>query len=356
MIVNQLLPTLHEGDAIGDEVRQLQDFFSAAGCRSAIYVLQCDPGLESLIRPFSTFLPEYDERSLTLYHFGLPSVMTDVFASLPGVKGVLYHNITPAHFFAGFSDELVHLAEEGRRQLKSLARCTDLALADSAFNCAELDSMGFKKTGVLPLLMDHGRYETAPSPVLSKMLQADDAEVILFVGRIYPNKKIEDLIKAYYTYKTFLNPASRLIIAGRCGGIPAYYHALLNLTRALELSTEEVWFTDYIPFHDLLALYHQADLFLSMSEHEGFCVPLLESMTCGLPILAYDAGAVGETLGPGGILFSRKDVSQIAEMIDRMIHDRRLRGEIRQAQIKRLADFSFQAVTAQIRHHFEPWL
>jgi len=356
MIINQLLPTLHDGDAIGDEARHLKQFFEAAGARSFIYVLESDPGLESEVMPFDQFLKNDHEGSLTIYHFGLPSVMTEAFCSLAGGKVIIYHNITPAHFFQKYSHEMVCLANEGRRQLQSMAPCTDLALADSEFNKMELDDLGFRATGVLPLFLDFGRYETPPSPLLMNMMSRDPSDIILFVGRVYPNKKIEDLIKAYAYYRSFVNPASRLIIAGRSACLPRYYYPLLRLTSELGLSTEEVWFTDYIPFPELLALYQRADLFLSMSEHEGFCVPLLESMMFGLPILAYKAGAVPETLGDGGLLFDRKDLCRIGEAMDAMIRDRPLRARLREAQKRRLRDFTRDAVEIPLRAYLRPWL
>jgi len=356
MEINQILPTFHAGDAIGDEARELQTLFLSHGFKSAIYALETDPGLESEIRPFARLKGDYNRDSITVYHFGLPSEITDIFSGLPGKKVIIYHNITPAVFFHGFSKEMVHIANEGRRQLRILAVCTDLALADSSFNRDELDACGFRRTAVLPLLLDFSRYAEKPTGSLSRMLAQDESDKILFVGRVYPNKKIEDLVKTFYYYKRFVNPAARLIIAGKCGGLPGYFYPLLAMTRELALSSEEVIFTGHVAFPDLLALYRHADLFLSMSEHEGFCVPLLESMYFGLPILAYKAGAMAETLGGGGVLFHRKEPAEIAELAYMLMHDRHLRSSLHAAQKKRLEAFTQEKIEALLWGHLEELL
>jgi len=338
MIVNQWVPAAHRGDAIGDSARTVRDLLRAAGHTSELYALTIDDDLRGDVRPFGD--PDASRGDVTIFHFALPSPMTAPFAALRGARVLQYHNITPAHFFAAYDPQLFRLAALGRRELASLAGRVDLALGDSAFNRAELDALGFSPTGVMPIAVNTARITGAPPrPALEETL-SDEFRNILFVGRIAPNKKIEDHIRLAEHYKRYVDDHYRFIFVGRHDVVPRYYRTVRALVAEFKIRPDRFLFTGPVPDEDLATYYRMADAYVSLSEHEGFCVPLLEAMAADVPVLAYAAGAVPETLGGAGVLFSPKDLEQAAELLGALIYDEGLRDAVIAGQHRRLADFS----------------
>jgi L-malate glycosyltransferase len=347
MIINQWVPAAHRGDAIGDSARRVRQLLRDAGHESDIYALTIDDSLRSEVRPFSETGALAGD--VTIFHFALPSPMTAAFASLDGVRILQYHNITPASFFAPYDAQLFRLAALGRRELGSLVGRVDLALGDSEFNRQELAALGFSNTGVLPIAVDTERLTTAPRrPALENIL-GDGLINILFVGRIVPNKRIEDHIRLAELYKRYVDSYYRFIFVGRYDGVPRYYNAIRALILQYRMLPDRFVFTGPVDDHDLSAYYRWADVYVSLSEHEGFCVPLVEAMATDVPVLAYGAGAVAETLGGAGVLFAPKDLEFAAEMIGTLVYDRATRSGILHGQRRRLAAFAPSIVAARLQ-------
>jgi glycosyltransferase involved in cell wall biosynthesis len=183
--------------------------------------------------------------------------------------------------------------------------------------------------------MDLAKYEKPMNAFLHRLFR-DGRINILFVGRVAPNKKIEDLIKVTFYYKKFISPLVRLIIVGKTTALPAYYHALVKFADDFLLAPEEICFTGHLPDDEMFAVYRAADVFLSLSEHEGFCLPLVESMIFDLPIIAYDSTAVPDTLDGAGILIRDKRAERVAELLDIVTRDQNLRENIIRGQRERL--------------------
>jgi glycosyltransferase involved in cell wall biosynthesis len=338
MIINQWVPAAHRGDAIGDSARRVRDLLRGAGHTSDLFALTIDDELRNEVRRFDD--PQARRGEVTIFHFALPSPMTEAFASLDGARVLQYHNITPAAFFAPYDAGLFRLAALGRQELRSLAGHVELALGDSEFNRQELEAMGFAPTGVMPIAVNTARITGAPRrPALEKIL-SDGLINILFVGRIVPNKRIEDHIRLAEMYKRYVDSYYRFIFVGRYDGIPRYYAQIRALIAEFRMLPDRFWFTGPVPDEDLAAFYRWADVYVSLSEHEGFCVPLVESMAAGVPVLAYAAGAVPETLGGAGVLFSPKDLEFAAEMTGTLVYDRPVRDAVLEGQRQRLADFA----------------
>jgi glycosyltransferase involved in cell wall biosynthesis len=337
MRIDQLIPAFHQGDAIGDTAQNMKRFFLSRGYRSDIYCLSRDESLEGGSLFFENFPPPSSE-DIILYHFALPSPLTQAFTRLQGRKVLLYHNITPSLFFEGFSKEMTRITAIGRDELRTLASHVDLALADSEFNREELDEMGFVRSGVLPLFIDFGKYKKAEDRFTYEFFK-DGRINILFAGRIVPNKKIEDLIKVVFYYKKYITPLVRLIIVGKTTSLPKYYQSLVRLADEFFLKSEEICFTGFIPDEEMFALYKASDAFLSLSEHEGFGLPLIESLVFDLPVFAYDCTAVPSTLDGAGVLIKKKKVEYVAELIHRVVHDSELRTRIIEGQRQRLRRF-----------------
>jgi glycosyltransferase involved in cell wall biosynthesis len=338
MIVNQWVPAAHRGDAIGDSARRVRDMLLAAGHGADLYALAMDEDLRGDVRPFTD--PAARSGDITIFHFALPSPMTPAFAALRGRRVLQYHNITPASFFAPYDAGLCRLAALGRQELGTLVGLTDLALGDSEFNRKELEALGFAPTGVMPIAVNTDRITNGPPrPALEKIL-GDGLINILFVGRIVPNKKIEDHIRLAEIYKRYVDAYYRFIFVGRTDGVPRYFAQIQALVTQYQNLPDRFWFTGPVPDEDLAAFYRWADVYVSLSEHEGFCVPLLEAMAAEVPVLAYEAAAVPETLGGAGILFSPKDLELAAETMGMLVYDRQVRRSVIDGQRRRLQDFA----------------
>jgi glycosyltransferase involved in cell wall biosynthesis len=347
MIINQWVPAAHKGDAIGDSARAVRDILRRGGHTSELYALTIDEDLRDDVLSFGDASARTGD--VTIFHFALPSPMTEPFAALHGVRILQYHNITPAGFFAAYDPQLFRLAALGRQELRSLVGRVDLALGDSEFNRRELEELGFDPTGVMPIAVNTDRITNGPRrPALEKIL-GDGLINFLFVGRIAPNKKIEDHIRLAEMYKRYVDSYYRFIFVGRYDGLPRYYAMVRALVAEYEMLPDRFIFTGPVPDEDLAAYYRWADVYISLSEHEGFCVPLVEAMASDVPVLAYSAGAVPETLGGAGVLFAPKDLECAAEMMATLVYDRPVRERVIAGQRHRLAEFSPDTIEARLR-------
>jgi glycosyltransferase involved in cell wall biosynthesis len=341
------VPAAHRGDAIGDSARKVRDMLRTMGHESDLFALTIDDDLRGDVRPFAD--PAATRGDVTIFHFALPSPMTARFAALDGAKILQYHNITPAAFFAPYDPQLFRLAALGRRELATLAGHVDLALGDSDFNRRELEALGFTRTGVLPIAVNTERITAAPPrPALERILR-DGLINVLFVGRIVPNKKIEDHIRLAEIYKRYVDSYYRFIFVGRYDGVPRYYDQVRALIAEYDMLPDRFWFTGPVPDEDLAAFYRWADAYVSLSEHEGFCVPLVEAMAADVPVVAYAAGAVPETLGGAGLLFAPKDLELAAELLGSVVYDRGVRARVLDGQRRRLQDFAPDRIEAQLK-------
>jgi len=346
MIVNQWIPAAHKGDAIGDSARRVRDLLRAMGHESEIYALTIDDDMRLEARAFTDEAARSGE--ITIFHYALPSPMTEAFASLPSGRVLQYHNVTPAAYFAPYDPGLFRLAALGRAELATLAGRTDLALGDSEYNRAELESLGFERTGVFPIAVDTARITRhSERPALDRMLD-DELVNFLFVGRIAPNKKIEDVIKLAEVYKRYVDAYYRFIFVGRFDVVPRYYAMIRALMAEYRLLDDRFVFTGPVPDEELAVYYRHAAVYISMSEHEGFCVPLVEAMAADVPVLAYAAAAVPDTLGGAGVQFAPKDLEVAAELLGRLAFDDRLRAEVIAGQRRRLADFGDARITRDL--------
>jgi L-malate glycosyltransferase len=289
------------------------------------------------VRPFAD--PAATRGDMTIFHFAMVSPMTAEFARLPGGRVLQYHNITPAHFFAPYDAGIFRLLALGRQDLATLAGHTDVALGDSEYNRRELDALGFQNTGVFPIALDLDRITQAPPrPALEAILD-DGHHNFLFVGRIAPNKKIEDHIRLAEHYKRYVDEGYRFIFVGRTDVVPRYYNMVRALVSEYRMLPDRFIFTGPVSDVDLATYYRMADVYVSLSEHEGFCVPLLEAMAADVPVLAYASTAVPDTLGGAGVQFAPKDLEWAAELLGELAFNDGLRARIVAGQRDRLKDF-----------------
>jgi L-malate glycosyltransferase len=346
MVINQWVPAAHKGDAIGDSARRVRQILRRMGHVSDLYGLTIDDDLRGDVRPFTD--QGATRGDITVFHFALPSPMTEAFAALSGRRVLQYHNITPAHFFAPYDAGLFRLASAGRKELASLVDRVDLALGDSDYNRRELEALGFEPTGVFPIAVDFDRVRRpGPCPALERILN-DGLVNILYVGRIAPNKKIEDHIRLAEHYKRYVDAYYRFIFVGRSGGVPRYDAAIRALIAEYDMPRERFLFAGAVPDGELAAYYRAADVYLSLSEHEGFCVPLLEAMAAGVPVVAFASTAVSETMGGAGVQFAPKDLEYAAELVGVLAYDREVREKVVAGQLRRVADFGDDRIEREI--------
>jgi len=346
MIVNQWVPAAHKGDAIGDSARRVRDLLRTMGHHAEVYALTIDDALRYDVRPFDD--PAARRGDVTIFHYALPSPMTDAFGSLASGRVLQYHNVTPASYFAPYDPALFRLAAIGREELTRLVGRVDLALGDSEYNRQELHALGFGRTGVFPIAVDTARItQPARRPALEKIL--DDGLVnFLFVGRIAPNKKIEDHIRLAEMYKRYVDAYYRFIFVGRFDVVPRYYSMVRALMAEYRFLNDRFVFTGPVSDQELAVYYRHAAVYVSLSEHEGFCVPLVEAMAADVPVLAYAAAAVPDTLGGAGVQFAPKDLEYAAELLGALAFDDDLRASIIAGQRRRLADFGDARITREL--------
>jgi glycosyltransferase involved in cell wall biosynthesis len=345
--IHQLVAGYTYGDAISNEVRVLQGIFRKWGHESEIY---CEkkrilPDLKKSTRDAEGDAATIREDDVALLHLSIGSPVNEAFRRLKCRKAILYHNITPPDYFRGLQEPVANLLAKGLDQARSLAGSAEVTMADSRFNAKELEAMGHGPTGVLPLVLD---FEAMKNPVDRKTLRKfrDGITNVVFVGRCVPNKRLEDVLNAFYYFQKYVQPASRLIHVGSFAGMEQY-HALL-LTRSREL-LREVHFLGGIPQGELNAVYESARVFLCMSEHEGFCIPLIEAMAHRVPVVAYDAGAVAETMDGAGILVKRKEFDWIAEAMGKVAADGEVREAVLKGQDNRVARYRAMDLEGELR-------
>lgn len=346
MVINQWVPAAHDGDAVGDSARRVRTLLRERDHVSEIYALTIDEALQGDVRPFSH--PDARQADATILHFAVPSPMSEAFAALPHRRVLQYHNITPPSFFAPYDPEIFRIATLGRQELAGLAGRTDLALGDSQYNRLELEVLGFDHTGVMPIVVDISRLQQSRRlPAIERVLD-DGLANILFVGRIVPNKCLEDHIRLAEHYKRYVDTEYRFIFVGRTDAVPRYYAAIRALIAAYEMPADRFLFPGQVSATELVAYYRAAHAYVSLSEHEGFCLPLVEAMATDVPILAYRAAAVPETLGGAGICFAPKDLEHAAELLGLVVYDQVLRAGVIAGQRRRLVAFSRAAATQHV--------
>lgn len=323
--IHQVLATLGYGDAIGHEVLGIQRTLRKHGYESEIFVETADHRLESQTRDYRELIDFSHPDNLLIHHFSLGSKASRTAFALPDRMALIYHNITPPEYFIGVHRMLARQCFRGRRELGAYVDRCDLALGDSEFNRQDLEALGFPQTAVLPVVPDFSHLDMVPNPMMARQFD-DEWTNIVFVGRVIANKKIEDLIRFFHAYRTIHNPRSRLLIVGAFSGYERYLASLHELQAAL--GAGDVHFVGHVTDEELVAYYEIADLFLCASEHEGFCVPLVEAFYMDIPVLAYAATAVPDTMDGGGVLYTDKEPRHVAGLMNAIVSDCRLQEAI----------------------------
>ena len=337
--VHQFVPALLPRDATGDHTRALRDAFRDAGWDSDIYV----EAAHDELRHEATYFERYPERArpgdVLLYQLGTSSPVAEFLLGRHEPLVLDYHNVTPESFYEGWEVHTAAKVALARHQVADLAPRAVLGIADSAFNARELAALGCPETVVVPILVDVDSGSEVDERELARLAGSHgDADVLLFVGRISPNKGHEKLVEALWMYRHLYDPRARLHLVGPAV-TPDYAAAVFAYADELGLG-DAVHHGQGLTTGQLAAWYRDADVFVCLSRHEGFCIPLLEAMRAGTPIVAFDAGAVGETLADAGILLSTTRPATVAAAVDRVVRDPHLTEHLVAAGRRRLGDFA----------------
>ena len=338
---------LAKHDAIGKTVLEIQKLLRSWGFESEIYV-------ETPIDETSKITHKYDDykqkiSDVVIYHHSIGSKLADFTSKLNLTKILCYHNITPPYFFENYNKDIAAQLHQGRIQLEKLVSSFKHVMAASDYTKQELQTLEFENIFSFQYFINVERFDNV-KPKQEIMQKYNETKNIIFVGRKVPNKKIDDLLKVFAYFKIF-NPKSKLFILGGSWSIDSYVEELNTLIQVLKL--EDVVFINTLTDEELVSYYKISDIFLCMSEHEGFCIPLVEAMYFELPIVAFNSSAIPDTLGGSGILLNHKKFAEIAEIIDLIISNKSLKEEIISKQKNRLKSFSNEIAIRIFKENIE---
>jgi L-malate glycosyltransferase len=343
--VHQVLSGAGPHDAITTEAQVFRRQFGAWGWGGGDYAFRIVPGFDAGIARFEQLRAEPEDVLLIHHSAGWPTL--ERILSLPNRKLLLYHNVTPPDWLWEDAPVVATHCAAGREQLAELVATVEVAAADSAFNASELAALGATHTEVIHLLTERDRL----GPPVSA--DPDGPPTVIFVGRLSPHKRQDEIIRAFALFRRYRRPDARLILVG--DPINARY---LERLRGLadSLAPGAVTIASGVPEQELGDRYRSAHVFLCLSEHEGFCIPLLEAFHFGIPVIARPVTAVPEIAGDAAILVGDPDLAVVAELLELLVADAQLRGELRRRGHERLRAFAPAPIAAQLRRAVEATL
>lgn len=350
VVVHQFVPELGARDAVGSHMLCIQRTLTEAGIESHIWAGAVHEQVRGLAgHPDDAEIAPDD---ILIYQFAVGHQMAEDLVARSERLIINYHNVTPRHFFEAWDPGILHAVDWAREQLPMLASRCELSLAVSAFNAGELIELGFQNVAVMPILFDSAEFDRTPSRRLLDELRDGPGSRWLFVGRVVPNKAQHDIVKAFAVYRELYDPDAKLDIVGASSS-ENYFDAVSGLIDSLGLS-ECARMVGSVDDSELGAYYEAADVFVCMSEHEGFCVPLLEAMHHGVPIVAFAAGAVPETLAGAGVLLENKSPASVAAAVRLLLDDEDMADGLRSAGKSRLEAFALKRTQAKFLELIDP--
>ncbi len=353
MGIHQVLVTASPGDAITNSALELRALLRRAG-PSEVFARYIHPDLLDDIRQLDSFDGDGHrscKADLLVFHasIGEPYVFNFILER-PERLVLVYHNISPADPFLPYDPAFAGLLEAGRQELAALRDRAVMALADSQFNADELLELGFRDVRVAHLIIDVKKLlDIEPDPQMTEWLNVIEGPVLLFVGQLLPHKRPDLLLKAFHVLTTYLLPDAHLLLVG-ANRLPGYAEALEQFRRELNLGAAS--FRGVLSPAVWSAHYRRADAFVTASEHEGFLVPLVESMAFGVPVVARAYAAIPETIGRAGVLLPQgEDPVLLAEAMAEVVTNEDLRRELVRLGEERLDVFDADRARAAILEH-----
>jgi glycosyltransferase involved in cell wall biosynthesis len=350
MEIHQVVVSASAGDAVTDTALGFQEILQRVG-PSSVFARYIDPRLDGQVFPLGAYEARAAPDDLLIYHvsIGEPEVVQFLLGRRERLV-IVYHNITPPEYFAGLEPAFARLLAGGRSELVLLRDRVEMALAVSAFNARELEALGFQDVRISPLPVDlAGLHGVEPDQATMADLEALDGPLVLFVGQLLPHKRPDLLLAAYHVLVTHLLPTAHLVLAGPAR-IERYGWALQTFLAELNLHRARIsgWLTP----EQLAAHYRHAGVFVTMSEHEGVCVPLLEAMSFDVPVLARSFGAIPETIGDAGLILpAEEDPVLVAEAMAEILTSDALRSDLVRRGRERQTHFELETAQATFLGH-----
>jgi glycosyltransferase involved in cell wall biosynthesis len=345
--VHQVLAAAGPADAVTSQALAWRDRYRSWGLDGKVLAEHVHPDLFGEVTRLATAPSGLLDGGVVILRYSVWSEAVDAALSASSKRVLWYHNITPGRLLREFNPEIAALCDLGRETLPRLAGRFDLHIADSAFNALDLRRAGMEDVAVVPLLLD-----LPDMPALVR--EPEPRPQIVTVGRIVPNKQIEDVIKVFALYRRYHAPKAKLTVVGPDDGFVEYRERLELLGRSL--ATGAVRFTGRISAEERDRWYDSASAYVCMSIHEGFCAPLIEALARGTPVVARDAGAVAETLGGAGIVIDDDDLAVFAEALDEAASSQATREALGSAAESRLASLAPAATEARVKSLLAPLL
>ena len=344
--IHQLLPAAWLRDAVTDQAFAWRDLLLRWGYASEIVAEHVHPELRGVVRPLDRSTRRLLKHGSVVLHYAGWSATIEAALRANGPLGLCYHNITPGELLRDFNPATAEVCDRGRAELAVFRGRIDALITPSSYNAAELRDAGIGDATVVPLLLN------IPNGVCRR--EPSSEPVVVTVGRIAPNKRLEDVIKGFTLFQRHRAPAASLVIVGSDAGFEGYRRALDVLVA--RLGARNVVFTGPVAAETRDAWYDRADAYLSMSVHEGFCAPLIEALARGVPVVARGAGAVPETLDGAGIVVDGADFPLVAEALHEVTSSHRTRNALYDAAERRLTELRPDALVPKVRAALGPLL
>ena len=344
--INQVVSSVTPGDAVSDQVLAWRRVFQRWGFQSEIVAEQVHQDLRGLVHRLADDGEALIAKGSVVLHYTHWSGAVEAALQAAGPRALWYHNVTPGDLLRPFNPGTAALCDQARRALTNFKGRFDALIAVSSFNAADLVEAGLGPVEVVPLLLDVTR--------VTPRARRNGSPVILSVGRIAPNKRLEDVVKVFALYQKYREPTASLVLVGPEDGFESYRTAVGRLVE--RVGARRVQFTGRITAAERDQWYAQASAYLCMSVHEGFCAPLIEALTHGVPVVARKAGAVPETLAGAGLVIDGEDLPLFAEALHEVVSSPTTRTVLAGAAKRRLAELRPEAVEARGREALRPVL
>lgn len=350
--IHQFVHSFVPMDAIGTHVLNLRQLLQEFDMDSEIYCLESRGSHSEIAKEYTSYRSTDPTETAVIYHSSTGSPVADFVAKLDDYKIVNYHNITPPKFFFPWEPHVGVELTRGLQQLEELAPLVELGIGDSSFNTFEMTQIGYKKAVVAPVMSNvKACPQNLETTRKTQRAAGDKANSLgshwLFVGRIAPNKSQHDIIKAFYIYRKLFDPLAKLSLVGGSSS-HVYWRALHRFVAKLDLGSS-VNITGSISDIELENYYQTADIFVCLSQHEGFCVPLVEAMDHKIPIVSLESSALGETLLNAGLLLKDNDPVIVASAANRVRMDANLRNALIGAGQIRVEELSLDSAREKYR-------
>lgn len=342
--VIQILPSICRGDVISNDALEIYKELADHRFKTHIYAEHIGRGISSRRVSAIEDLPALKKEDIVIYHMSTESGMYEHIRKIKKEYGCeiifRYHSITPAQYFRTYSEDVADRCLRGLEEAVAIKDIPTEVLALSDHDRKQLRKMGYTcPIMILPPLVPLAEYSIEPEKSVLRAYSENEYTNLLYVGQMIPHKRIERLMDLYDAYYRTRNQKVRLFLVGSTSEVPEYYAYLEDYRKKLGYKESQIIMTGHVPFNEMIAYYKIADAFVCMSEEEGFGMSLVEAMFYQIPVLAYESGAVPETLGGSGILLPTCQPDEIAEVLDTVIRNQVTRNQVIAGQQRRVESF-----------------